>query len=118
VSSFGEDALGNLYIVDLDGEIFKIVFPGDTTGDGNVNVFDLATLANHYALTGDWDFADGDFDGDDTVGIFDLAILATHYGTTSAAAPVPEPTALALAALALMAGSGRRRGRQRRAHPF
>ena len=27
ISSFGEDALGNLYIVDLGGEIFKIIHP-------------------------------------------------------------------------------------------
>ena len=30
LSSFGEDALGNLYIVDLGGEVFKIV-PEPTT---------------------------------------------------------------------------------------
>ena len=36
IASFGEDALGNLYIVDFDGEIFRLV--GDTsTGGGNGN---------------------------------------------------------------------------------
>ncbi len=36
IASFGEDALGNLYIIDFDGEIFKLV--GDTSaGEGNGN---------------------------------------------------------------------------------
>jgi hypothetical protein len=33
ISSFGEDAVGNLYIVDLDGEIFKIVCAGSLSAD-------------------------------------------------------------------------------------
>ena len=33
ISSFGEDAHGNLYVVDFDGEIFKLV--GDVTGTEN-----------------------------------------------------------------------------------
>jgi hypothetical protein len=36
IASFGEDALGNLYIIDFDGEIFRLV--GDTSTDsGNEN---------------------------------------------------------------------------------
>lgn len=49
ISSFGEDACGNLYIVDLGGEVFKIVskpaIRGDFTGDCNINIADFAMFA-------------------------------------------------------------------------
>jgi glucose/arabinose dehydrogenase len=49
ISSFGEDAAGNLYIVDLGGEVFKIVceptFTGDFDEDCDVDLADFAMLA-------------------------------------------------------------------------
>lgn len=49
ISSFGEDAVGNLYIVDLDGEIFKITcestFTADFDSDCDVDKDDFALLA-------------------------------------------------------------------------
>ena len=49
ISSFGEDAAGNLYIVDLSGEVFKIVceptFTGDFDEDCDVDMADFAMLA-------------------------------------------------------------------------
>lgn len=50
ISSFAEDALGNLYILDLTGgEVFKIlpepVFSGDFDGDGFVDFVDFSWLA-------------------------------------------------------------------------
>jgi hypothetical protein len=38
IASFGEDALGNLYIVDLDGDVFQIVPDADDgLADGEDN---------------------------------------------------------------------------------
>lgn len=49
ISSFGEDAAGNLYIVDLGGEVFNIVceptFIGDFDEDCDVDMADFAMLA-------------------------------------------------------------------------
>jgi glucose/arabinose dehydrogenase len=49
ISSFGEDAFGNLYIVDLGGEVFKIVCKpaasGDFEGDCDVDLTDFAMFA-------------------------------------------------------------------------
>lgn len=51
IPSFGEDARGEIYILDIFGEIYKIVAatplsPSDITGDGNVNIDDAVALAN------------------------------------------------------------------------
>ncbi len=52
ISSFGEDAYGNLYIVSLDGEVFKIVCPsersGDFDGDCDVDLSDFALFARAW----------------------------------------------------------------------
>jgi hypothetical protein len=49
ISSFGEDAFGNLYIVDLGGEVFKIVCNSpprsDFEGDCDVGLTDFAMFA-------------------------------------------------------------------------
>ncbi|MHC4508939.1 MAG: PQQ-dependent sugar dehydrogenase, partial [Planctomycetota bacterium] len=52
ISSFGEDALGNLYIVSLDGEVFRIICnstrSGDFDADCDIDVADLALLASAW----------------------------------------------------------------------
>jgi glucose/arabinose dehydrogenase len=52
ISSFGEDASGNLYIVDLDGEVFKIVCPSalraDFDGDCDIDLSDFALFAGAW----------------------------------------------------------------------
>jgi MYXO-CTERM domain-containing protein len=86
--------------------------PGDANGDDKVDVFDLAALANHYGLAGDWNWEDGDFDDNDTVNVFDLAILANNYGydgTGGQQSTIPEPACLAILALGLPALLRRRR---------
>ena len=68
IVAFGEDAHGEIYICDFDGEIYKIIpakpindqdsdgipdscedqYPGDLTGDGLVDVDDLLMLINAW----------------------------------------------------------------------
>jgi glucose/arabinose dehydrogenase len=48
ISSFGEDAAGELYIVDLDGEVYKIEpCRGDANGNGTVDLGDAIYLLNY-----------------------------------------------------------------------
>ena len=52
ISSFGEDALGNLYIVSLDGDVFKVVCEstiiGDFNGSCQVDMVDYAMFASAW----------------------------------------------------------------------
>jgi glucose/arabinose dehydrogenase len=54
ISSFGEDALGHLYIVDLSGEIFRVICSGELAGDFDndcdVDVDDVALLVSQWGL--------------------------------------------------------------------
>ena len=87
ISSFGEDARGELYIVDqgsgFSGQVFKIVpvkptiSPADLDCDGAVGVKDL------LILLGTWGPCDGclaDLDGDHSVGVKDLLSLLGEWG--------------------------------------
>jgi hypothetical protein len=88
----------NLYY--LNGGDPKQFFGGDSGLDGRVDVYDLASLANHYGVPGNWHWADADFTGDGQVNVYDLAILANNYGRTTAGGdPVPEPLSLVLLVL-------------------
>ena len=82
---------------------------GDATGDGSVDVFDLAALANHYGLPAGTTWEDGDFTGDGSVNLFDLAVLANNYGAGAGGSPVPGPTSLVLMLAAIGALRRRRR---------
>ena len=87
ISSFGEDARGELYIVDqgsgISGQVFKIVpvkptiSPADLDCSGDVGVKDL------LILLGTWGPCDGclaDLDGDHSVGVKDLLSLLGSWG--------------------------------------
>lgn len=81
ISSFGEDAVGNLYIVDLDGEVYKInSLRGDVNGDGVINGADVAYLINYLFVGGPapqpWQA--GDVNSDGTVNSADIAYLINY----------------------------------------
>jgi hypothetical protein len=50
--------------------------PGDTNGDGLVNITDLSTLLSHYSTN----YAAADFNKDSIVNITDLSVLLSFYG--------------------------------------
>ena len=84
ISSFGEDARGELYVCDLnDGEVFKIVgadpifSPADIDCSGAVDVVDL------LSVLGAWGPCDGcmeDLTGDHIVDVLDLLVLLSQWG--------------------------------------
>lgn len=90
-ASFGEDANGEVYLVDhgsaTTGQIFKIIpatgevvcptkpnCPADLTGDGLIDAADLSVLL------GAWGTPKGDIDGDGDTTSADLAILLGAWG--------------------------------------
>lgn len=84
VVSFGEDAIGNVYIVTLGGNIFRITDPCVLTGDVNdddvVDLADLATLLASFGRGYGAVLADGNLDGDTDVDLADVAILLSAFG--------------------------------------
>lgn len=110
--SFGEDALGNLYMVNLgsssfqpplgSGSIYRIVtdatVPGDFNGDGRVDGDDLAAWQLSYGTDDDADANDdGESDGRD------FLIWQRHVGQTAQDPPlltgavaIPEPATFGL----------------------
>jgi len=81
ISSFGEDAKGELYICYLfTGQVWRIVpdtdCPEDLSGDGSIGSADLAILLGSWGST----CSPADFSGDGLVGSADLAILLGNWG--------------------------------------
>jgi len=75
---------------------------GDATLNNEVDVLDLARLANNFGKTdAAWTEADFNFDG--IVDVLDLAAIANNFGWSGGGdgggAPVPEPASLAVLAL-------------------
>lgn len=102
ISSFGEGADGELYIVDLDGEIFKIgsrIF-GDANNDRLVDGADYTVWADNFLKTGT-SFDQGDFNRDGIVNGVDYVLWAGHFSPRLSASVVPEPSSLALFAAGL-----------------
>ncbi|MEZ6073478.1 MAG: PQQ-dependent sugar dehydrogenase [Pirellulales bacterium] len=109
IASFGEDADGNLYIVDIyGGEVFLLTadpLTGDANGDFLVDGLDYLVWANHF---GDDPAADppgapanGDFNGDGRVDGLDYVAWAENFGADlDGSVAVPEPSALALCTVA------------------
>ncbi|MCA9260137.1 MAG: PQQ-dependent sugar dehydrogenase, partial [Planctomycetales bacterium] len=78
VTQFGEDQAGNLYFVELDGTLFKIVgdVAGDFDGDFDVDSHDLEIWTAALAASADWADADGDGDSDG----HDFLAWQRHFG--------------------------------------
>jgi len=68
--------------------------PGDTDGDGDVDLDDLFAVRNHFGTASGATRADGDTDGDGDVDLDDLFAVRNNFGT--GVAPVPEPVTLSL----------------------
>jgi glucose/arabinose dehydrogenase len=87
ISSFGEDAIGNLYIVDLGGEIFKITcdspFTADFDSDCDVDRDDFALLASAWLAHPDDERWDPKFDisepSDGRIDSLDVAVLLDQW---------------------------------------
>lgn len=99
ISSFGEDALGNLYICDLGGEVFKLVctaeLAGDFDGDCDVDFADYAQLANAWSTQlGDAAWNAAVDIADPNAGVMDyrdLGLFAEKWLTEVSFVPVPPP---------------------------
>jgi glucose/arabinose dehydrogenase len=117
IVAFGEDAIGNMYIVEIGGDIWRITGPaaaGDFNRDAIVDRSDgerllegLGTLTGASPATGDTD-ADGDVEGDDLLNYllaFGTSALDVPAGSTAvgAAVAVPEPGAGWLACTVVVA---------------
>ena len=74
--------------------------PGDTDGDGDVDLLDLDALGANFGTLSGATCAEGDFDGDGDVDLLDLDILGANFGTGVPSTSVPEPNVAALAVIA------------------
>jgi glucose/arabinose dehydrogenase len=120
-SSFGEDAVGNIYIVSYtNGQVFRInttqLLPGDYNADGVVNDDDYNVWQSTFGATMAGAPADGN--GNGTVDAADYVIwrdnlgASVHVGAASAGGTaVPEPSALACLLGAIIWASAVRRCR-------
>ena len=115
--AFGEDAVGNLFVVDLDGDIFRFVtdalVPGDFDADGDVDDQDLLVWEAGYGAASGAVATDGDADGDGDVDGNDFLMWQSNLGSTaqdppepiSASKAVPEPATVLLALVGLISGA-------------
>ncbi len=119
VASFGDDADGNLYIMDLfGGEVFRIdtdiMIAGDYDGSGTVDAGDYATWRSQFGSTGVF-AADGNHDG--RVDAADYTVWRDNLGRVFGGGAlqvgaVPEPTSLAAGTALLLGFVAARRGRE------
>jgi len=67
----------------IDGTVW-VKFPGDVTGDGVVNIWDLTTAAIAYGCEkGEPEYnPDADINNDGIVDIRDISVIGKNYGKT------------------------------------
>ena len=82
VDAFGEDGLGEIYIVDrastTTGEVYKIIPVTDLPDfncDGQVGISDFLAMLEHWGICPTNEFCVWDLDGDGEVGIVDFLAL-------------------------------------------
>ena len=56
--------------------------PGDTNGDGAVDITDFFALGANFGTQAGATLADGDFDGDGDVDVSDFFVLASNFGSS------------------------------------
>jgi hypothetical protein len=74
------DTTNNVYV---DGTV-KIKLPGDVTGNGVVDIFDLSKVAiAYFTFEGNPDYdPDADINNDGIVDVRDLSVVAFNYGNS------------------------------------
>jgi glucose/arabinose dehydrogenase len=94
VVAVGEDTVGNLYLVDITGEIFRVALRGDLNGDGFVGITDLNTVLTHWNQGVVPGGIQGDLDLDGFVGIGDLNVVlgAWNQAVTAGDAAAGDPS--------------------------
>ncbi len=116
--AFAEDAVGNLYVVDLGGSLYRIqtdlLVDGDFDASGLVDGQDLGDWEAGFGAVAGAVFADGDADGDEDVDGADFLVWQQNAGSSSqdpplGAAAVPEPSSIGLALGACLVLARRRR---------
>jgi glucose/arabinose dehydrogenase len=114
--SFGTDASGELYIIDGNGSLYKIVaatVPGDATHDGVVNGLDINLIAGNWLQKASNLPADVNHDG--VVNGLDVNMVASHWlqrSGTGSGTSVPEPATAALVGIALLSFAAVRVGKR------
>jgi len=107
--AFGEDAVGNTYVVTIGGGLYQILtdtlLSGDFDANGLVDTTDYDAWQANFATTGGANLDEGDANNDGNVDGLDFLIWQEHFGTTAqdplvapatTAATVPEPGGLGL----------------------
>ena len=119
VASFGEDAVGNLYILEIGGQIWRVTGPavaGDFNRDAVIDGDDFTTWQAVYGTTAGASATSGDADSDGDVDGADFLIWQTGFGTDAAnpngsllgANAVPEPATGLLCVCMLLVATGLR----------
>jgi hypothetical protein len=114
ITTFGEDAAGNLYIGSAAGNIFRIVtdrVSGDIDGDGRVDADDLTAWKQYYGSVGEPGDVYGDIDGDGDVDGTGFLMWQRNLGyqppgptpVAPESARAPEPGGMALLVAAALA---------------
>ncbi len=98
VTAFGQDAAGNLYFVELGGELYKVVgdIVGDFDDDGDVDGADLDVWQAAFEASANWADADGDNDSDGADFLIWQQQLGIGVLASPQALPAPEPAAAVL----------------------
>ena len=74
ISSFGEDNDGNLFVVNLNGNVFRldsVTTLGDVNRDGTVNFLDISPFIS--VLSDGGSQAEADVNGDGNVNFLDIS---------------------------------------------